>query len=93
LTIDYLPVESSYHCRIIRREGVHQNPSQKTCQVYLTIIQSFRVKGMECKSCKAFIFHRAGIVPAQSFPPGSSHKKIFQKNEKENFYCGCCMFQ
>jgi len=22
----------------------------------LTIIQSFRVKGMECKSCKAFIF-------------------------------------
>ena len=34
-----------------------------------TIIQSFRVKGMECKSCKAFIF-----LSFNQFL-GSSHKK------------------
>jgi hypothetical protein len=47
---------------------------------HLTIIQSFRVKGMECKSCKAFIF-----LPMLRVITNITHfseavtKKIFQK--------------
>jgi len=39
----------------------------------LTIIQSFRVKGMECKSCKAFIFL------SFLFSREQSQKKFFNK--------------
>jgi hypothetical protein len=49
-----------------------------------TIIQSFRVKGMECKSPRAFIF-------LFNFPEAVTKK--FFKNEKENFYCGCYCHQ
>jgi hypothetical protein len=45
-----------------------------------TIIQSFRVKGMECKSCKAFIFLYAvvGVSTSRIFQEAVT-KKIFQK--------------
>jgi len=46
----------------------------------LTIIQSFRVKGMECKSCKAFIFLLAVVgVSPNTFSRKQSQKKFFQK--------------
>jgi hypothetical protein len=45
-----------------------------------TIIQSFRVKGMECKSCKAFIFLYAVVgVPTKHIFQEAVTKKIFQK--------------
>jgi hypothetical protein len=50
-----------------------------------TIIQSFRVKGRKCNGLEA-------IISLTHFP-GSSHKKNLFKNEKENFYCGCCFIQ
>ena len=59
--------------------------SQKTCQISYLIIHGFRVKGMECKSCKAFIFLSFLFFREQS-------QKIFHY-EKENFYCGCCNYQ
>jgi vitamin B12 transporter len=68
------------------REGVQQKPSQKTCHNLLTIIQSFRVKGMECKSCKAFIFLSFFYLT------GSSHKEIFQKMKKKIFIAAAVLF-
>jgi hypothetical protein len=64
-----------------------------------TIIQSFRVKGMECKSCKAFIFLYAVVGNPEHVEGHQTHfsrkqsQKNFFKHEKENFYCGCCFIQ
>jgi hypothetical protein len=42
--------------RLIRMGRFQQCFKPEDLPGSLTIIQSFRVKGMECKSCKAFIF-------------------------------------
>jgi len=43
---------------VLKREGDEQKSKPEDLPDPINIIQSFRVKGMECKSCKAFIFRR-----------------------------------
>jgi hypothetical protein len=69
----------------LRRDGKAEvNTQARRPAGSIKVIQSFRVKGKECKSLRAFIF-------SLFYLPEAVTKKLF-RNEKENFCCGCCYY-
>lgn len=56
------------------------------------IIHGFRAKGMECKRCKAFIFHGIGVQTHYHFSTEAVTKNIFYYMKKKFFIVAAVLF-